>query len=244
MNINEIINQKVSEVIASDKLVENINQKVEEHINDVINETLKDIFGWNGEGRKQIKEIIKRKVVLPTSDEISLPAYNKIVAEMVQQKLSGIMNNSLIERVNSELENFIKPQGNVVKFSEIIEKFKGYAREETDTDDLDFCEGSAYVECTILADGERYGSRWLAFDLEEDQDEYRCKYRFGLAVDRDKPHIYGLTIKNVDYKKDLVLGSLNRFESYLVNLYLTETKIDIDIDLDNIDCDVEIEPEY
>jgi hypothetical protein len=240
MNINEIINQKVAEVIASEKLAAYVNEQVEKHVNGIVKDALDNVFGYSGEGYKQIKEIIKSKIVLPTVGDISLPAYNTIVAEMIQRKLTGIMNDTLIEKVNDEIEKFITPQGKIYKFSELIKNFKDEAADNLDKDDLDFDDGYAHAECTIDVEKSNYGGYWISIDAEEDKSKYSCKYRIGINIHDNKSRIFSLTINDVDYKKSMIIGDLSTFEALLVNLYLSKTEIELDIDPEVVDNEIEI----
>lgn len=242
----EGLEQRIADAV-NEKLNDGTVEKlVEQYVEKAVSQSLNDIFGYSGPGKK----IIQSKL-----DEVMVPVienhdFNKYTVKL-DSVLTEIINSTSLKDNKVILKNFkgLMKELNKkeIKLSEIFEEYKRYVAENVDTSELEaHCEdGEPYYDhVTATMEVEYEDKGWFVssyddctvkFTCDEDEqlnaqiklfkrtNESQWRFRSGQEV---------IDINSLRYT--------NEFSVFIATLNRAFVKIEIDTECD---CDDDIEPE-
>ncbi|SEC45136.1 hypothetical protein SAMN04489761_3029 [Tenacibaculum sp. MAR_2009_124] len=213
MDIVKLISNKVKEIADDGKL----SEIVEKHTIDCIDSIIKDVFRWNGEGKKAIEEAVKSKLDLPL-EEINVSRYNKAISNIIEHNL----NNSALEIAKNDIKEAIDKVTGVLDkkeftLSEIIEKYIDSIDKSYDGDMED-----EYGELSFHVESSGSFTR-IYFDQKSDKNFWECENSIGLHNSK----IFTAKSNGVDFSP-FTISPFNGFESYLFQLYANNVTVIID----------------
>lgn len=238
-----------------ERIIETVNGKlndgtveklVEHYIEKGVSEALKELFSWNGEGRKVIEKNLN-KTIVPV---IERHDFNQYLTKL-DSVLTEIVNNTILTDNKKIMENFKElmkePETKEVKLSDIFKRYCEHVAENVDTGELEaYCEdGEPYYEhVTASMEVEHEDKGWykssfddciVKFTCEEDK-ELNCRIRF-YKRKGEKNWNFRECGGSIDINS---LRNISDFEVFLMTL--KRGFVDIIMDKES-DCDDDIEPE-
>ncbi|MHA1166324.1 MAG: hypothetical protein ACTSRU_00770 [Candidatus Hodarchaeales archaeon] len=195
---------------------------VDKHVMSAIDDSIKDLFKWNGEAKKAIDEAIKDKFNLDLG-KIDIAQFNLIATTIVEEQLNlnvtDKLKDSITEKINSITGVLDKKDW---KLSEIVNKYistidKSYDGEMEDQ----------YGELSLHVNEDR-DYCWIRFDNESDKESYACKH----AIALNKGKIFHYNIDNA-VSSPFQDNNMNDFERFMFSLYANQVTIEVD------NCDLE-----
>lgn len=175
MNLEERITNAVMEKLTDGTVEEFVKKNVES----AINNSLKDMFLWGGEGKKMIDEKVK-EVIVPVIERHN---FNQYIVKL-DSVLTEIINNTTLSDNQKILENFKElmkdPEIRVIKLSDIFKKYCEYVARDVDTDNLEaYCEdGEPYYDPVTANMEVEHKDRWIS------SSEY-CRVKFSCEEDKE-----------------------------------------------------------
>lgn len=239
------LEENISGIIAKKLEDGTIEKVVEEKLTAAIDSAIGDIFRW-GDGEKAIKEKLK-EVIVPVIERHN---FNDYIVKF-DTILTSIINQTNLEDNKHILESFkelmIEPTEKVIKLSDIFKKYKEYVKENIETDELDFCEGSACFECYMefeMDDKYGYSSRifkdaTVKFTCEHDEKE-ELSYTLKLYKDEDES-LWSTYSIGTDINVSS-LRNISKFEIFMHNI--KRAFCDIEVDTESESEEIYIEEEY
>lgn len=228
-NINEMITDALNNAIEN-----GVAQKIiEENVQKLISETIKSMFSYGSEAKKEIEKKLN-DIMVPA---IKAYDFSKYVDSM-DMALTSLVNSPSIVANNCILDNFktiMKTPGNPesVTLSDLLKTYGKYVAENIDTcgRDINYDDGEpTYVNATCEAfiddtkspynSNDSYESRIVTLHTEN-EDEYHESMNYEIRIYRwnwEKEDTYHITTL-VDPKS---LRGMSSFEAYLYSLMVNK----------------------
>lgn len=243
----ENLEKRVSETIERKLTDGTIERLIEEQLEKSVKSALDDVFGWNGQARKMLKERFE-SVMCPA---IEGHDFNKYITKL-DSVLTEIINQTRFEENKLILSNFttLLKDADIeqIKLSEIFAEYCKYVSKNVDTSDLEVNtdDRPSYQDVTANISVEECGyfttRKLITFDCEEDKN---LEIKAEIVEGYDK--LYRFTfIQYKDGSFDIPLSSLrymSDFEVFLRTLKCNCTKVVVDCGDHSKDVEVESEPE-
>lgn len=205
IDLSEIIATTVEKVIETD-----LTKAVEKEVKECLSSVIDDIFGYNSDARKNLKEKFSSQIAI-CLENLKIENYNMMVLNAIQDTINGELSKRVEERIKEGILSSISIlDKSSYKLSEIVEEFK---RELLG--DMDDYEGH---EFTVIVKNSSCDFVYIYFDKEEYQEEYRCKYRIMLYEGKVSSCTPILKPENNAYG----------FENFLFALYANKVNVEID----------------
>jgi hypothetical protein len=239
------IEQAVKDVITQ-KLGEGIIEKlVAENLEKGINKSLENLLGGYGDITKVIEKKIKEVMI----DQLSSYDYSKYIVKLDYVlteifKRTSLDNKKILENFKELMVENEIPE--VVKVSDIFEKFEEHVAADVSTDDLEVIieDGPSYecvpVTMEVEYENERSWSsvKYAKIVLECEKDEkLNCEIRL---------HKFENRPWRIDFNADIPINSLrtlDTFDIYLLRLKQAYPTIEIDEERLEDEVEPEAEPE-
>jgi 6-pyruvoyl-tetrahydropterin synthase len=227
INIQEIVNKKLSEMHKSGI----VQKTIEENLEKCILSAIKDAIN-----SYQIKRDIEKKIetqVAELTTDIGFTAYNTFISEKIKQITEAELTKDLADKINDTFNKIFINKRESIKLSEICNFYRDYICEDTDSEDK-------YDLQHFFASLERSYSTWLTLEFSKEKpktyEKPQIKVIFSLERnDPKKASILSLYIDGKDVTKTLDFRYINKIEAFFINLYYNKTTVEIDIDEDDID---------
>ena len=237
------------------KIVDAVNEKlndgtveklIEQHIEKAVSQSLNDIFGYGGAGKKIIQSKID-EVIVPVIENHD---FNKYIVKL-DSVLTEIINNTSLESNKVILENFKKlmkePNRKEINLSEIFEEYKKFVAANVDTSELHAnCEdGEPYYDCvTATMEVEHEDKGWFKSSFDDCTVKLTCDEDESLNT---QIKLYKRTSDgkwSFRFGQDVIdINSLrftNEFSVFIATLNRAGVKIVMDTESE---CDDDIEPD-
>lgn len=243
----EDLEKRVSETIERKLTDGTIEKLIEEQLEKSVKSALDDVFGWNGQARKMLKERFE-SVMCPS---IETHDFNQYIVKL-DSVLSEIVNQTRFAENKQILSNFttLLKDADIeqIKLSEIFAEYCKYVSKNVDTSDLEVNtdDRPSYQDVTTNISVEECGyfttRKLITFDCEEDKN---LEIKAEIFEGYDK--LYRLSfIQGNDGSFDIPITSLRHmsdFEVFLRALKCNCAKIIVDCGDRSKDVEVEAEPE-
>ncbi|TGY90871.1 hypothetical protein E5329_23830 [Petralouisia muris] len=238
--------QKIAETVNKKLNDGTVEKLVEQYIEKGISEALKEVFSWNGEGKKLIEKKLNETIV-PVIERHDFNLY----LTKLDATLTEIVNATVLADNKRILENFKElmkePEAKEIKLSDIFKRYCEHVASNVDTGDLEsYCDdGEPYYEHVAASmeveheDRGRFKSSYdsciVEFVCEED-DNLNCQVKLYKRIDDGNWKIRGYA-DSIDINS---LRNLSDFEVFLITLKRGFVNIIMD---EEEDYDDDIEPE-
>lgn len=215
MNIQEQVQNSLNDIVLSGKIEELISSKIEKTIDDILSSSLREYSDFG----KKLKEVVDSSLQI-NLDKVSALGYQKIVMDIVNEKLKQAVMDNISAPLEKVLSEIIAPfERRTYKISEIIEKYKEHEWDSSDDDDIEI---SFHIETSD------WGNTSVSFDKNPDKERYNCKYQ--LNLNKGDNHIWMFNIKGYRPQTgDLRSASIHgAFDHFIFNLYASQCPIELD----------------
>lgn len=242
----EAFEQRIADAVNKKLNDGTVEKLVEQYIERGVSDALKEVFSWNGEGKKLIEKRLNETIV----PVIERHDFNQYLVKL-DSVLTEIVNNTILADNKKILGNFKElmkePESREVKLSDIFKRYCEHVAANVDTDKLEACceDGEPYYQHVAASmeveheDKEWFSSRYdncvVMFTCEEDE-KLNCQIKLYKNTNKEKWHFDGYG-DSIDINS---LRDLSDFEVFLMTL--KRGFIDIIMDEES-DCDDDIEPE-
>jgi hypothetical protein len=236
-NVKDVITKQLSNGLVEKLVAENLEKG--------INNALNDLFDNYGSVTRIIKDKIKSVLV----EKLEAYDYSKYVVKM-DYVLTEILKNTTLDN-RKILDNFKGLMTNedipeIMKVTDIFEKYCDYVSKEIDTSNLEICEDYEPSYCDANASFEiqdieaRPYSYYLhaSMFLECKEDE---ELNIEIRLSKSKDDKYW----RISYDKECDIKSLrylNKFQVYLLKLSQSRCKIEVNEWEDREDVEIDQEP--
>lgn len=237
---------KVAEVVSNKLNDGTVEKLIEQELEKSIVKSLDDIFGYNGAGKKLLKEKLS-EVMVPAIEKHN---FNQYLVKL-DEVLTDIIDQTSLADNQKILENFKElmkePNTEEIKLSEIFKKYCKHVAKNVDTSELEAnCDdGEPYYE-HVVANMEvehvdkgwfksMYDDCFVKFTCEEDE-ELNCQIKLYKKSNEGKWRI----LNGIEAIEINSLRNLSDFEVFLSVLQRSFTKIIIDTEAE---CDDDVEPD-
>lgn len=242
----EDLEKRVSETIERKLTDGTIEKLIEEQLEKSVKSALDDVFGWNGEARKMLKERFE-SVMCPAIEQHD---FNRYVVKL-DTVLTEIINQTRFAENNQILSNFSSLLKDTdikeISLSEIFAEYCKYVSKNVDTSDLEVYtdEKPQYQNVTASMEIEVSGfwstRKLIRFSCEEDK-EMEIKIELYESSD-SKFHIASIC-DNTDREIQITsLRYMSEFEVFLRMLRHNFANIIIDCEDMSEEIEVDAEPE-
>jgi hypothetical protein len=223
-DMTEAVNNAFTAMVNSGKLEAIITDKLEESVASAVSNALHSHSDFGN----QLKQHIKSAISVDFKN-LGIAGYNDFIAKVIKKKMDECLNKEAKKLIEGEISRLLQPAPASIKLSELIAAFREDNQEEANDHQWD--------SFTVNIGESRYGSITVEFDKEPCKDEYKCDVRF--CVQEKECRIFALKVDEVDYEKQMFLGSLRGFDLFIFQLYASGTNLIIDVDRGYIDCGYE-----
>jgi hypothetical protein len=207
-NIRDMVISAFDNVSESGFIAECVKKNIESTVKSIV----EDCFRSYGDFGRELEKKIKSSV-LCTMDRVSLPEYNKLVINMIQNYVDEIVKNDGLNRMKEDLEKLLCGENKEWKLSEIIEEMKSDS--EDDAKENDWYEISLHIKDD--------GMGFIHIDIDPEPDKERWECRLSLMTYKDE--LANLKFKGKDFSKQFFIGDLYGFEKTLFQIYSRRAKI-------------------
>lgn len=233
IDISKIVSDKLEQMENDGVIRKAIEESLEKTIIGAVSSALSS-YHFRSQIENQIDDAIGG-----IASNCGLSAYNGFIAEKAAEIVQNMYNNNISKKVQRALEDTLVRDYSGIKLSEIFDKYREWVKENTDSDDqykyeqftcsLEQHESGSFQHLTCkFAD---HPISETVYQKERGEIEVRfCRYK-----NEKKVRISSLWLNNHDLKGSMRIGTLNSFESFIVNLYYNETEVEMDVE--NVDED-------
>lgn len=195
-----------------------VQEIVDKHIESTVNDIASDVFGrwsiFNKELKKKVEESINIDV-----NKLNVQGYNKMVLNVVQEKLEEAITVVGSKQLSEELENLLGTgEPPTLKLSELMNMVKG------DEPDEDRWGENASFYC----DNEFSTLCFIYMDEEPDKEKYECDIK--VTVYPDTGEIKNVRIDGSEFDNRLIMGGLSGVDKELFKLYTMKGTLELDCD--------------
>lgn len=224
IDISKIVNDKIEELESEGIIQKRVEETVEKVVLNEISDAL-DSWGL----RRNISDAVKSSVG-DIADKINFSAYNGFIVQTMKNIMEGTLREDLTQKIQKSFKDILITKHENVKLSEIFNKYYNWVCESTGesekwerrefTHSLDVREDGNFKFITVKFNDETLAS------YEDPQIEFQL-YDY---KNQGKNEIKRLFLEGKDMTKAIVLGSINDFEVYILNLFYNKAEIILDID--------------
>jgi hypothetical protein len=197
-----------------------LRDKVVETVNHAIDESLR----YSSPLRKQIDEAVANALKL--QDPLNIPSYSHMVVTYVAEQVRACAEGSIQKQVAARLKDILEPIPDVVKLSELIEKFQEQVRDQHSPD---------WGEFTCRISDSDYGFWYVELDEDADVRTHQCAIRMGFTKEGK---LYDLRFRNQDVKAEMFHGDVRGFERLVFGMHAQRSKVIRDIEEGDVDTTI------
>ena len=213
--IEETLQQSMEQAVINALDSYHIKRKIEESMEKCINEIVKDI---------------------------GFSAYNSFVAETMDKVLTDVLKGDIAQKVRSKVENTLLKKRDSIKLTEIVDEYKKLY------DDMSFEEKEEIKDGYFYIEFKKENYKWndgiedinIIFAKNHPTKDYLgrnridSKFKLELRIRNDIENNVA-KITNIRFEDSKLSNfeniiCMDRFEAFLMNLYLNKTTIEIDVD--------------
>lgn len=237
LDINTIVQEQLQKM-ADSKVIE---KTIQESLTKTIIKSVEEQFtGWDF--RDAISKKLKEQVNC-CIENIDFTSYNSLIINTFSSLINHELKTDIIEKANNSINNMLFKNVELIKFSELAEKYAEYIRKAPFGN---YLEDYSAFELKLKESNFRYVSGYYDLELYLDNEMYsKEKVCIGLkeipAESEDAPQI--LEIWQIQYEgrdlNQITLGRKSDLEAFLINLLANKTKVEMDEHEDDIDTSLD-----
>ncbi|MCI3197737.1 hypothetical protein GXP75_19105 [Bacillus sp. HU-1818] len=214
MDLNLIVNKTLSELNEDGYVEKIVKKQIEDTIQDIINDTLKS---WSDFG-KELKQQVQNQMKI-NLDRLDIPSYNQVVINTIKGELERSVHEEGAKRIQESLQEILGTGKDEYKLSELINEIVEY---DCELNELDYDE---YKEITVIVE-DKYSSKYVYIDPEEDKDWFNCKYR--LVLNKDDLTVERAEIDEKSFDNKVIMGGLYGVDKSIFKMWTRKAKLIID----------------
>lgn len=236
IDISKIINDKLAEMDADGSIEAYISEQTEKTVKDAIKESF---------GSYRLKNAIEDKIVENFPEivkDIGLAAYNTHLAETVRKLIISGMEEDAGTKIVEAVNSILCQKVDKITLSELLKKWRAHIDLDDEDVKRDHNEDDDGFTCALKERRKYSDSHFKYYSIfldEEGNKEFDDLEDFDIVIrlegcwwgDREK----STTIEDIYFRgarltKEFIHHTPDRFEQFLLNLYLNKTPIILDVE--------------
>lgn len=213
MDLNLIINETLSRLKEENYVEAIVKKQLEKTIQDIIEDSLKS---WSDFG-KELKQQVQKQMQL-NLDRLDIPSYNQIILNAIKDELERSVYEEGVKSIQENIQNILGTSKEEYKLSELI---KEIVAQDCELNELDYDD---YKEITVIIEN-KYGSKYIYIDPEEDKMWYQCKYKITLDDDMT---VRRAEIDDKSFDNKVIMGGLYGADAMIFKMWTRKSKLIID----------------
>lgn len=213
MDLNLIVNNTLSELKEEGYVEKIVKKQLEKTIHDIIEDSLRS---WSDFG-KELKEQVQNQMQF-NLEKLDIPSYNQVIINIIKGELERSVHEEGAKRIQESIQEILGTSKEEYKLSELI---KEIVEQDCELNELDY---DSYKEITVIVE-DKYGSKHIYIDPEEDQSWYQCKYR--LTLDDDMT-VRSAEIGDKSFDNKVIMGGLYGADATIFKMWTRKSKLVID----------------
>lgn len=217
-NLEEDLNNTISTFLNS----EEYQTMLTKHVASAVNDSLRDMCGWNGVIQKAIKDTVEKVFNIDPEKLTAVPILQKQILDVLDKELSHISDQArqdIMEKVNKYIP--LKREKDTINLSEIIEH---YANNPQSKDDVSLEYVKVWMEPSSSTD-------WVFVYYDQEQEDHRSRAQVHLSIDGEKRLRYYTCFDSEAPTPNKMEIQYEQHTKFLFDLYLQGVKIINDIGL-------------
>ncbi|WP_059048704.1 hypothetical protein [Paenibacillus senegalimassiliensis] len=213
MDLNLMVNNTLS-ALKDEGYVENIvRKKLERTIDEVIEDTLRSYSDFGKALKQQVQEQMQFNL-----DRLDIPSYNQVILNVIKGELERSVHEEGAKRIQESIQEVLGTSKEEYKLSELIEEI---VEQDCELNELDYED---YKEITVIIE-DKYSSKYVYIDPEEDKSWHRCKYQ--IVLDEDAT-VRRAEIGDKSFDNKVIMGGLYGADATIFKMWTRKAKLIID----------------
>ena len=236
IDISKIINDKLAEMDADGSIEAYIKEQTEKTIKTAIDDSF---------GSYKLKRAIEEKICENFPEivnDIGLSAYNTHLAETVRKLIISCMEEDAAAKITEAVEQVLCQKVESITLSELIKKYKNHIDYDDEEAKRDHNEDDDGFTCALRKQKTYSTGDWNRYNLyldEEGNKDFDYLEDFAIVIQftgyfnrhgENKTTIADVYFRGSRLTKEFLNHTPDRFEQFLLNLYLNKTPIIMDVD--------------
>ncbi|MER2169896.1 MAG: hypothetical protein ABS938_04585 [Psychrobacillus psychrodurans] len=213
MDLNLIVNNTLSD-LKEEGYIEKI---VKSQLEKTLKEIVEDSFRSYGDFGKTLKEEIKKQMDINLG-KLDIPSYNQVIINTIKAELERSVHEEGAKKIQEQMQELLGTSQKEYKLSELIQKI---VEQDCELNELDYDD---YKEITVIVE-DKYNSKYIYIDPEEDISWYQCKYK--LTLDDDMT-VTRAEIGDKSFDNKVIMGGLYGADSIIFKMWTRGAKLIID----------------
>lgn len=213
MDMNAIINDKLTELNAEGYLEKIIKKQLEDTIKEIVEDSLRS---WSDFG-KGLKEAVNSQLQI-NLEKLDIPSYNQVILNVIKGELERSIHEEGAARMQEQLQELLGTGKNEYKLSELV---KEMVEDELKLEELSFEE---IEQITVIVE-EKYGTKYVYMDPKEDTEWYQCKYM--ISLDKDMT-VSRAEVSDKKFDNRVIMGGMYGLDATLFKMWSQKAKLIID----------------
>ena len=194
-----------------------VQEIVDKHVANTIESIIDDTFGRWSDFSKNLKKQVEEKLQI-SFENLDLATYNQVVLNVIQGELERLVHEEGAKRIQKSIQEVLGTSKEEYKLSELI---KEIVEQDCELDELDYDD---YKEITVIIEN-KYGSKYIYIDTEEDVKWYQCKYE--IVLDKDLT-VNRAEIADKSFDNKVIMGGLYGADATIFKMWTRKSKLIID----------------
>lgn len=152
-------------------------------------------------------------------DRLDIPSYNQVILNEIKAELERSVHEEGVKKIQENIQEILGTSKEEYKLSELIEQI---VEDDCELNQLDYDESK---EITVIIE-DKYSSKYIYIDPEEDVAWYQCKYQ--LTLDKDDMTVTRAEIGNKSFDNKVIMGGLYGADAMIFKMWTRKSKLIID----------------
>lgn len=213
MDLNLIVNNTLADLKEDGYVEKIVKAQLEKTLKDIV----EDSFKSYGDFGKTLKEEIKKQMDI-NLEKLDIPSYNQVILNTIKTELERSVHEEGAKKIQEQMQKLMGTSKEEYKLSELIREI---VEQDCELNELDYED---YKEITVIVE-DKYGSKYIYIDPEEDQSWYQCKYRITLDDDMT---VSRAEIGDKSFDNKVIMGGLYGADGTIFKMWTRGAKLVID----------------
>lgn len=213
MDLNLIVNNTMAELQKDGYVEKIVKNQLEETIQDIIKDSFRSWSDFGKELKQQVQEQMQFNL-----DKLDIPSYNQVILNVIKSELERSVHEEGAKRIQENIQEILGTSKEEYKLSELI---KEIVEQDCELNELEYDD---YKEITVIVE-DKYGSKYIYIDPEEDKTWYSCKYQ--LVLDDDMT-VRRAEIGEKSFDNKVIMGGLFGADATIFKMWTRKAKLIID----------------
>lgn len=213
MDLNLIVNNTMADLQKEGYVEKIIKKQLEKTIQDIIEDSFRSWSDFGKELKQQVQDQMQFNL-----DRLDIPSYNHVILNIIKSELERSVHEDGAKQIQESIQKILGTSKEEYKLSELITEI---VKQDCELNELD-CED--YKEITVIVEN-KYGSKYIYIDPEEDKNWYSCKYQ--LVLDDDMT-VRRAEIGEKSFDNKVIMGGLFGADETIFKMWTRKSKLIID----------------